>query len=64
MGLQEVGRGYKDWIDLDQDRGNVAGTCDCGNEISGSIKWGNFLTSQKPVSFSRTVLHGVSKLSK
>jgi hypothetical protein len=40
----------------------VAGTCECGNEPSGSIKCGKFLTSCKPVSFSRrTVLHGVSK---
>jgi len=38
----------------------VAGTCECGDEPS--IKWGNFLTSCKPVSFSiRTLLHGVSK---
>ena len=40
----------------------MAGTCECSNEPSGSIKWGNFLTSCKPVSFSRrTLLHGVSK---
>ena len=39
-----------------------AGTCECGNEPSGSIKCGNFLTSCKPVSFSRrTLLHGVSE---
>jgi len=25
--------------------GQVAGTCECGNEPSGSIKWGNFLTN-------------------
>ena len=30
----------------------MAGTCECGNEPSGSIKWGNFLT---------IVLHGISK---
>jgi len=40
----------------------VAGTCECGNERSGSIISVNFLTSPKPVSFSRmTVLRGVSK---
>jgi hypothetical protein len=34
----------------------VVGTCECGNEPSGSI-----MTSCKPVSFSRrTLLHGVS----
>ena len=39
----------------------MAGTCECGNEISGSINSGNLLTSCKPVSFSRrTLLHGVS----
>ena len=26
-------------------QGQVEGTCDCGNEPSGSIKWGNFLIS-------------------
>ena len=26
-------------------QGQVTGTCECGNEPSGSIKWGNFLTS-------------------
>jgi hypothetical protein len=40
----------------------VAGNCECGNEPSGSIKCGDFLTSCKTVSFSRrTLLHGVSK---
>jgi hypothetical protein len=38
------------------------GTCKCGNEPLGSINAGSFLTSHKPVSFSRrTLLHGVSK---
>jgi hypothetical protein len=31
-----------DWIELAQDR-QVAGTCECGNEPSGSIKCGEFL---------------------
>jgi len=40
----------------------VAGTCEYGNEPSGSINVDNFLTKLKPVSFSRRiVLHGVSK---
>ena len=39
----------------------MAGICECGNELSGYIKCGNFLTSCEPVSFSRrTLLHGVS----
>jgi hypothetical protein len=36
------------------------GCCQHGNEISGSIKAGNFLTSRETISFSRrTILHGV-----
>jgi len=37
MDLQEVDG--MDWIELAQ----VAGTCECGNEPSGSIKCGEFL---------------------
>jgi len=32
-----------DWIELAQDRGQVADACECGNEPSGSIKCGEFL---------------------
>jgi hypothetical protein len=42
MDLQEVGCGGMDWIGLAQDR-QVAGTCECGNELSGSIKCREFL---------------------
>ena len=38
MDLQEVGCGGMDWIDVAKDRVQVAGCCECGNEISGSIK--------------------------
>ena len=31
------------WIDVAEDRGRVAGTCECGNEPSGSLKCGEFL---------------------
>ena len=37
--------------------GQVAYACECGNKTSGSIKFGNFLSSCKPVSFSRRILH-------
>ena len=40
----------------------MAGTGEYGDELSGSKKAGNFLTSSEPVSFSRrALLHGVSK---
>ena len=40
----------------------VACACECGDELSDSIKWGNFFTSCRPVSFPRRILlHGVSK---
>jgi hypothetical protein len=40
--IQEVGCGVMDWTELAQNR-QVAGTCECGNEPSGSIKCGEFL---------------------
>jgi hypothetical protein len=42
MNLQEVGCGGMDWIKLAQD-GQRAATCECGNELSGSMKCGEFL---------------------
>jgi hypothetical protein len=40
----------------------MAGACEFGEEPSVSLNSGNFLTSCKPVRFSRrTLLHGVSK---
>ena len=45
MDLQEVGGGFGDWMELAQDKGQVAGTCEYGDEPSGSKNAGNFLTS-------------------
>ena len=42
MDFQEVGRGCGDWIELAQDR-QVAGACEYGDELSGSITCGEFL---------------------
>ena len=59
--LQEVGCGYMDWIWLAQDRDR------CRTLVSAvlnlRVPWnaGNFLSSCKPVSFSRTLHRGVSK---
>ena len=40
----------------------MAGTCECGNESSGSMKCGEFLDYLQTVSLiRRTLLHGVSK---
>jgi hypothetical protein len=42
MNLREIGFGDVDWIYLAQDR-DMAGSCEHGNEPSGSIKCGEFL---------------------
>ena len=42
MDLQEVGLG-NGLGQADSGQGQVAGTCECGNEPSGSIKCGEFL---------------------
>jgi len=41
--LQEVGCGYMDWVGLAQDKRQVADSCECGNELSGFVKCGEFL---------------------
>ena len=43
MDFQEVGCGVIDWIELAQDRDRWKGTCESGNELTGSIKYGEFL---------------------
>ena len=34
-----------DWIELAQVRDRLGGTCDCGNDPSGSYNAGKFMTS-------------------
>ena len=41
----EVGGGCGDWMELAQDRDRWRGTCEYGEEPSGSENAGNFLTS-------------------
>ena len=62
--LQEVGCGYMDWIGLAQDRDRWQRLVSAVMNLWVPRNAGNFLTSCKPVSFSRRTLHhGVSKYS-
>ena len=62
MDLQEVGCGYMDWIGLAQDRDRWRTLVSAAMNLRVPWNAGNFLTSCKPVSFSRRTLHhGVSK---
>jgi hypothetical protein len=62
MDLQEVGCEDVDWIGLAQDSLRWWALVNAVMNLQIPKNVGNFLTSCKPVSFSRrTVLHGVSE---
>ena len=62
MDLQEVGYGYMDWIGRAQDSNRWRTLVSAVMNLRVPWNAGNFLTSCKPVSFSRRTLHhGVSK---
>jgi hypothetical protein len=62
MDLREVGWGCVDWMELAQERDRWRALVSAVMNLRVPQNAGNFLTSCRPVSFSRrTLLNGVSK---
>jgi hypothetical protein len=51
MGHKEIGCEYVDWIHVAADKGPGPGSCEHGNELSGSIKCRDLLSRQVTVTF-------------